>query len=64
MCESSVYIKKNNTQELVMENVAAITPVKENSFLLKGLLGDSKEITGRIVDINLMSHKILFETME
>ncbi|MFO7883772.1 MAG: CooT family nickel-binding protein [Desulfobacteraceae bacterium] len=64
MCESNVYIKKNNTQELVMENVAAITPVEENRFLLKGLLGDSKEVSGRIVDINLMSHKILFETLQ
>ena len=63
MCESNVYIKKNNSEELVMENVAAITPVEENRFLLKGLLGDSKEVFGRIVDINLMSHKILFETL-
>jgi len=64
MCESNVYIKKNNTQELVMENVAAITPVEDNKFLLKGLLGDSKELSGRLVDINLMRHKILFETLQ
>lgn len=60
MCESNVYIKKEDKEELVMENVAAITPMGENRYLLRGLLGDSREITGRIEDINLMAHKILF----
>lgn len=60
MCESSVYIKNGDTEELVMENVASITPVEKDRYLLKGLLGDQKEVTGNIADINLMSHKILF----
>ncbi len=59
MCESNVYIKNNDTEELVMENVAAIAPLGEDRFLLKGLLGDSREIKGRIEDINLMAHKIV-----
>ena len=59
MCESNVYIKTNGSEELVMENVAAITPCGDNRFLLKGLLGDSKEVTGTIEDINLMAHKIV-----
>jgi len=63
MCESNVYIKKENHEELVMENVAAIIPVEETRFLLKGLLGENKEINGRIADINLMNHKILFQAV-
>ena len=59
MCESSVYIKQNDKEELVMENVASITPVEEDRFLLKGLLGEQKEVKGRIADINLMAHKII-----
>ncbi|MCF8044383.1 MAG: CooT family nickel-binding protein [Desulfarculaceae bacterium] len=59
MCESSVYIKQNDKEELVMENVASITPVEEDRFLLKGLLGEQKEVSGRIADINLMAHKII-----
>jgi len=59
MCESSVYIKQNDKEELVMENVASITPVEENLYLLKGLLGEQKEVRGRIADINLMAHKII-----
>jgi len=42
-----------------MENVAAITPSGTDTFLLKGLLGDRQEISGRIEDINLMAHKII-----
>jgi predicted RNA-binding protein len=60
MCESNVYIRKNDKEELVMENVAAIKPLGDGRFLLKGLLGDSTEITGTLDDINLMAHKIIF----
>lgn len=60
MCESNVYIRKNDKEELVMENVAAIKPLGDGRFILRGLLGDSTEITGTLEDINLMSHKIVF----
>ncbi len=59
MCESNVYLKNNGTEELIMENVAAISPLEDDKFLLKGLLGDSLEIKGKIEDINLMAHKIV-----
>jgi len=59
MCESNVYLRHNGTEKLIMENVAAITPIGEDTFLLKGLLGDSREVTGKIEDINLMAHKII-----
>jgi len=59
MCESNVYLRTNGTEKLIMENVAAITPVDEDTFLLKGLLGDSLKVTGKIEDINLMAHKII-----
>ncbi len=58
MCESNVYLKKDETEELIMENVAAVTPAGENTFLLKGLLGESMEVKAIIEDINLMGHRI------
>ena len=61
MCESNVYLKTGDTEELVMENVATLTPLAGNRFLLRGLLGDSREVEGTIADINLMAHKIVFE---
>ena len=63
MCESNVYLKKEDSEELIMENVAAISPIDENTFLLKGLLGESMEIRGIIEDINLMGHKITLKSI-
>ena len=63
MCESNVYIRKADQETLVMENVAAITPSGEDTFILKGLLGDQKEVKGIIEDINLMGHKIILKAL-
>ncbi|MBA3010487.1 MAG: CooT family nickel-binding protein [Proteobacteria bacterium] len=63
MCESNVYLKENDTERLIMENVAAITPAGNNSFLLRGLLGERMEITGIIEEINLMGHKIILKAL-
>ena len=63
MCESNVYLKKGSDEELIMENVAAISPVDEKTFLLKGLLGESMEVKAIIEDINLMGHKIILKAL-
>ncbi|MCP3941365.1 MAG: CooT family nickel-binding protein [Desulfobacteraceae bacterium] len=63
MCESNVYLKENDTEKLIMENVAAITPAGKDTFILKGLLGERMEIAGIIEDINLMEHKIILKTL-
>lgn len=60
MCESNVYLKQGDHEELVMENVAAITPADNGVYVLRGLLGDMKEIKGTLADINLMAHRIVF----
>jgi len=63
MCESNVYLRKDNDEKLIMENVAAISPVGKDTFLLKGLLGENMEVKAMIADINLMSHKIILKAM-
>ncbi|MCK4766939.1 MAG: CooT family nickel-binding protein [Desulfobacula sp.] len=63
MCESNVYLRKDNDEKLIMENVAAITPVGEDTFLLKGLLGENMEVKAIIEDINLMGHKIILKSL-
>ena len=63
MCESNVYLKKDGSEELIMENVAAILPVEENTFLLKGLLGESMEVRAVIEEINLMGHRIVLNAL-
>lgn len=62
MCESAVYLKKGNEEELLMENVAAIQPLPDGKFLLRGLLGESMEVSGIIDEINLMGHRIILKT--
>jgi predicted RNA-binding protein len=63
MCESNVYLKENDVEKLIMENVAAIQPAGKDVFVLKGLLGESMEIRGVIEDINLMAHKITLKAL-
>jgi predicted RNA-binding protein len=63
MCESNVYLKENDIEKLIMENVAAITPADEGIFVLKGLLGERMEVKGVIEDINLMGHKIILKAL-
>ena len=63
MCESNVYIKEGDNETLIMENVAAVTPLDAGTFLLKGLLGERMEIKGVIEDINLMGHKIILKPL-
>lgn len=63
MCESNVYLRKDDDEKLIMENVAAITPVAEDTFLLRGLLGESMEVKAIIEDINLMGHKITLKAL-
>lgn len=63
MCESNVYLIENGTETLIMENVAAISPAGENRFVLRGLLGDQKQVSGIIEDINLMGHKIILRAV-
>ncbi|MCG8686050.1 MAG: CooT family nickel-binding protein [Desulfobacterales bacterium] len=63
MCESNVYLKTGDQEELIMENVAAITPSENGTFLLRGLLGEQKEVSGVIEDINLMGHKIILKSV-
>jgi len=63
MCESNVYLRKDTTETLIMENVAAVTPVDKDTFLLKGLLGERMEVRAIIEDINLMGHKIILKAL-
>jgi predicted RNA-binding protein len=61
MCESNVFFKKGDAEELVFKEVMRIVPEGGDEYTLVGLLGDSLKIKGRIKDINLMGHKIVFE---
>lgn len=63
MCESHAYLKKGDTEELILSEVSRIEPI-EGGYRLSGLFGDEVTVKGRIADINLLRHKILFEAEE
>lgn len=61
MCESHAYLKKGDTEELILSEVSRIEPI-DGGYRLSGLFGDEVTVKGRIADINLLRHKILFES--
>jgi predicted RNA-binding protein len=54
MCELRVIFKGNT----VMEDVVRIT-ANEDSIKLQGMLGETKTIHGRIVDVNLTKQEAI-----
>jgi len=60
MCESNVYILKDDKEELYFKEVVRIVP-DADGYILYGVLGESQKINGKIREMNLLSHKIVFE---
>ncbi len=60
MCESKVFLRKDDKEELVMEDVIRIE-VEGNRLKLYGIFGEFKEIRGRIVLMDMGSHKVVVE---
>ncbi len=63
MCDFNAYLKNNNVEKLIMENVTHITPMDEKTFLLKGLLGERMEVQAAIEDINLAGNRIVLKAL-
>ena len=61
MCEANAYIFQNDTEELVLESVDMITPQDDDGFLLVDIFGTQKVIKGKLKQMNLVDHKIIFE---
>lgn len=64
MCEANVYLLRNDREEMLMESVDIIEPREENIWFLKNIFGEQMEIKGRIKNISLVNHKIVFESEE
>ncbi len=60
MCESKVVLVKGNEKTIIMEDVTKIEVIDEYLRLF-GLLGEYKEIKGRVIGMNLVDHEILVE---
>jgi predicted RNA-binding protein len=60
MCESNAYLRKGETDELVLLNVDRVSPVSEG-LLLEDIFGTRKVIKARIKELSLLDHKIILE---
>ena len=61
MCEANAYFLKNGEEELVMEAVDLLEPDQAGAFKLISIYGEQKMVTGRLIKMNLVDHKIIFE---
>jgi len=59
MCESNAYVLRGEAEEPLLKDVAIIEPV-EGGYRLRSLFGEEATVRGRIQEINLLKHKILF----
>ena len=62
MCEANAYLVKEGEEQLIMESVDLVEPEGDHAWRLVGIFGDQKTVRGRIKAMNLVEHKILFET--
>lgn len=63
MCLSKVYVAKNGERELIMSEIASLK-VEVNKLLLTTLLGEHKEISAKIREIDFLTHCIILENKE
>ncbi len=60
MCESSVFVRREAGDELLAEDVARVVPEGKKIRVIT-LLGDESQVTGNIVEIDLMAHRIVIQ---
>jgi predicted RNA-binding protein len=60
MCESKVLLATPEGEKLVLEDVISISPEGEG-YRLVNLFGEEAHVRGRIKDIDLLKHRIVFE---
>ena len=59
MCESNAYFKEAKGEKLLMKDVNKLTPLPNGKLRLETILGDTKIVEGKIIEIDFEGHKIL-----
>lgn len=63
MCESNAYIIRDGVENLVMESVGNVT-FQGNEISLKSIFGEETTLKARLIEVNLVGHRILLESLE
>jgi predicted RNA-binding protein len=61
MCEANAYMSRGEQEELVLKSVDLVEPRDDGGFLLVDIFGTQKVIRGKLKQIKLVDHKIIFE---
>ena len=61
MCEANAYFSRGDSEELILNSVDLVKPQDDGAFLLVDIFGTQKVVTGRLKQMNLVDHKIIFE---
>ena len=61
MCEADAYMVKEDEEQLIMEAVDIVESEQGGVWRLVSIFGDQKRLKGRLMRMNLVDHKILFE---
>lgn len=60
MCDLKAYLKKNDTEELVLEAVNHVR-VESGVVVLKNLFGEEKRVPGMISEVSLVKSRLVVE---
>jgi len=63
MCESNVYIRDEAEDKLVMEDVAQLKD-HDGKIWIVDLLGEEKELEGKVQEIDFLDHKVVIGRQE
>ena len=60
MCEADAYISRDDKEELVLKSVDLVKPL-DDGYLLVDIYGTQKTVRGKLKQMNLVNHRIIFE---
>ena len=60
MCEANAYMSREDKIELVLKSVDLVKPL-DDGYLLVDIYGNQKTVKGRLKQMNLVNHEIIFE---
>jgi len=61
MCEANAFLLREGKEELLLEGVDILQPEGDGKYRLVNIFGEQKIITGKLKEMNLVNHRILFE---
>ena len=63
MCEANMFVKENDQEVLFLESVSKIIPEANDRLFLVDIFGQQQTISAKIIEINLLKHKVIIEKL-